>query len=80
MNDFPVVLYNYVSPPWEMSLYKGIPIHMMDYYLPIIRSMHNCKLRVKYRGPRKHRNCSAVNRAATCLKADAVSFAVYKAR
>jgi len=72
-------LRDYSSPPWETSLYKNIP---MDKYSPekikVIRSMVGKPLKVRFRGPRPpNSGRSDSTRQSTCLKKDAITFAVY---
>lgn len=72
-------LRDYRSPPWETSLYKGIP---MDKYTPakldVIREIVGHPIRIKFRGPRPaNSGRSAVARQGTCLKSNAKTFTVY---
>ncbi len=69
-------IYNYLSPPWETSIYKGIPISKLKEFQKIMRDA-KCSVQIRFRGPRKHRFDSWVNKSGHCLKKDAVSFAVY---
>lgn len=74
-----IILENFESPPWEISLYKKIPIRE---YTPeameFIREIVGHPLRVKFRGPRPEKyNRSIISRRAGCLKEDAVTFTVY---
>lgn len=74
-----MIIENFVSPPWEYSLYKKIPMNEYNREtMKAIREMVGKSLRVRFRGPRpKHFGRSNMNRQATCLKQDAVTFAVY---
>ena len=76
------MIYNlntFISPPWEVSRFKGIPIAK---YTPqtmnIIREVVGRPVRVKFRGPRPAKNGRSFDaRRATCLKEDATTFTVY---
>lgn len=74
-------LYNYSSPPWETSLYKGIPIGA---FTPALRAELKAALGpgmyVKYRGPRPDTGRTRLARQGTCLKQDAVTVTVYQKR
>lgn len=72
-------LQTYRSPVEESSIFKGIPIQY--YNSKMMKKMVvlcGGKLRVKFRGPRKHNidRAAYLNRS-TCLRKDAVTFAVY---
>lgn len=72
-------LKDFRSPPWEVSLYKKIPIakYSKD-TMKLIRLVVGRPLRVKFRGPRPWSpNRSATTRQSTCLKQDAITFTVY---
>jgi hypothetical protein len=70
---------NFVSPPWEYSLYKKIPMNEYNRKtMKAIREMVGKPLRVRFRGPRPdYPGRLPFNRQSTCLKQDAVTFAVY---
>ena len=63
-------MIQYISPSNETSVFKNIPISMRDsdFIKGLLRS---APYRIRYRGPRYDAN------AQTCLKKDAVSFAIY---
>ena len=65
-----------ISPPWETSLMKGLPIASYNReFMATLRAFYGFPLRVKFRGPRSQRlRC---DRQRTCLRKDAVTFAVY---
>lgn len=67
----------YVSPPWETSIIKGVPVTHKDEFLHQAR-LAGFKVKIRYRGPRKHRlNRSPVTQRSSCILADAVTFTVY---
>ena len=43
---------DYISPPWETSEYKGIPI-VYRYHPLILQLIQDLRLRVRYRGTSK---------------------------
>jgi len=73
-------LRDFRSPPWEVSLYKKIP--MVKYNresIKLIREIVGEPIRVRFRGPRPaNSGRSFVTRQSSCLKQDAVTFAVYR--
>lgn len=67
----------YVSPPWETSILKGVPVSLKDQFLDQARLV-GFKVKIRYRGPRKHRlDRSRFTRQSSCILADAVTFTVY---
>ena len=59
------------------SLYHGVPASMRDEVLTYFKSI-GVKVKLRYRGPRAHRQYRSSNsRSTTCLMCDATSFAVY---
>lgn len=75
---------DYKSPEHEASLYKGIPIAMYDKcFMRLLSIWVGKPLRVKFRGPRRHRRSHIAHSwknhqsQSYCLKADARTFAVY---
>ena len=62
----------YEAPSGESAIFKNIPIDLLDEF----RSYYP-RFRIRYRGPRKHRNTAYYNRSGTCLKCDAKTFSVY---
>jgi hypothetical protein len=65
------LLRDYVSPKNETSVIKGVPIKYLDD--PMIKLLRQNGAYIRFRGPRR----SGAIGQATCLKADATSFAVY---
>ena len=60
------------------SWFHGVPATMRDDVLSYFRSI-DVKVKLRYRGPRAHRNYRSSNsRQTTCLREDATSFAIYK--
>ena len=71
-------LKQYVSPEYEASFFKGIPIEYLDITRKILKSKgYTCKIR--YRGPRNKGidTRSKFNRQSSCLKRNATTFTVY---
>ena len=67
----------FVSPPWETSIIKGVPVAHKDEFLHQAR-LAGFKVKLRYRGPRNHRmDRSKFTKQASCLLADAVTFTVY---
>ena len=69
-------ILSYVSGDNRRSMLHGVPIE----YLGEIRrlcAIDGTKVKVRYRGPRKHRS-DRFNARSYCLKGDAVTFAVYR--
>lgn len=74
-------LKDFRSPPWETSLYKGIP---MDKYSPekikMIREIVGRPIKIRFRGPRNtafDRGRTTYTRQSSCLKVSAKTFTVY---
>lgn len=74
-------LKDFRSPPWETSLYKGIP---MDKYTPekikVIREIVGRPLKIRFRGPRNtaaDTGRTSHTRQSSCLKVSAKTFTVY---
>ena len=62
------------------SWFHGVPASMRDELLTYCRSL-GIKVKLRYRGPRAHRQYrSPMTRSTTCLMCDATSFAVYLER
>jgi len=60
------------------SWFHGVPATMRDDVLSYFKSI-DVKVKLRYRGPRAHRNYRSSNsRQTTCLREDATSFAIYK--
>lgn len=57
----------------EASVFKGVPINLLD----IFRSKYTGTFRIKYRGSRRGSARTKTQRQATCLKSEATSFAAY---
>lgn len=68
-------MMQYQSPPWEVSILKGVPIGL---YNPQALRDQFGPIRVKFRGPRPANGRSRIARQGTCLKQDAITFAVYR--
>ena len=71
-------LKQYVSPEYETSFYKGIPMEYLDITRKILKSKgYTCKIR--YRGPRNKGNDTRhwFLRKSNCLKSNATTFTVY---
>ena len=73
---FIIDLKDYVSPTFETSYYKGIPIDYLDTVRKIIKT-HGYTCRVRYRGPRKNDGRSRFNQQSSCLKSFANTFTIY---
>lgn len=71
-----VDLKNYVSPKYETSYYKNVPIQYLDIARSILKS-HGFTCKIRYRGPRKNDGRNSFNKRSTCLKQNAVTFTVY---
>lgn len=72
-------LNQYQSPPWESSLYKGIPIELYSPKLRAeLRAVVGPGLYVKFRGPRPVDGRSQVARQGTCLQRYAKTVSVYQ--
>ena len=72
-------LTQYMSPEYETSFYKGIPMKYLELTRKILKANgYNCKIR--YRGPRNKGIDARVrfNRQSSCLKQNATSFTVYR--
>jgi hypothetical protein len=60
------------------SWFHGVPATMRNDVLSYFKSI-DVKVKLRYRGPRAHRNYRSSNsRQTTCLREDATSFAIYK--
>jgi len=59
----------------ETAIFKGMPIGMLDEFRDWLGPLRGA-VKVRYRGPRKHRPRSQGQ--TTCLKRDAVVFSVYR--
>ena len=74
-------LRDYSSPPWETSVYKGIPMSKCTpEKIKVIREIVGKPLKLRYRGPRnttKDMGRSTHTRQSSCLKENAVTFTVY---
>ena len=71
-------LLKYRSHGNRHSWFHGVPATMRDDVLSYFKSI-DVKVKLRYRGPRAHRNYRSSNsRQTTCLREDATSFAVYK--
>jgi hypothetical protein len=74
-------LRDYSSPPWETSVYKGIPMSKCTSdKLEVIREIVGRPLKLRFRGPRnttKDMGRSTHTRQSSCLKENAVTFTVY---
>ena len=69
----------YKSPSNETSMYKGIPIALLEETKKILRE-NGVRYHVKYRGPRNYSvgdTRDKQNKQASCLRRFATSFAVY---
>lgn len=73
-------LRDFRSPPWEVSLYKKIPMAKYNREsMKLIREIVGEPVRVLFRGPRPATSGrSIVTRQSSCLKQDAVTFSVYR--
>ena len=75
-------ILSYMSGDNRRSILHGIPMQHLDYIRKLF-AKDGFKIKVRYRGPRKHRYvsgasvCSRFNARCNCLKADATTFAVY---
>ena len=59
------------------SWFHGVPAAMRNEVLSYFKSI-DVKVKLRYRGPRAHRQYRSSNsRSTTCLMCDATSFAVY---
>lgn len=74
-----VNLFDFNSPPWENSLYKKLPIQEYNrLFMKDVKQIVGQPIRVKFRGPRPEKyGRSSLARRGTCLKEDAVTFAIY---
>jgi hypothetical protein len=74
-------LRDYSSPPWETSVYKGIPMSKCTpEKIKVIREIVGRPLKIRYRGPRNTTRDmvrSSHTRQSSCLKENAVTFTVY---
>ena len=74
-------LRDYSSPPWETSVYKGIPMSKCTpEKIKVIREIIGKPLKLRYRGPRntiRDMVRSSHTRQSSCLKENAVTFTVY---
>ena len=74
-------LRDYSSPPWETSVYKGIPMSKCTPdKIKVIREIVGRPLKIRYRGPRNTTRDmvrSSHTRQSSCLKENAVTFTVY---
>ena len=74
-------LRDYSSPPWETSVYKGIPMSKCTpEKIKVIREIVGKPLKIRYRGPRNTTRDmvrSSHTRQSSCLKENAVTFTVY---
>ena len=71
-------LLKYRSHGNRHSWFHGVPATMRDDVLSYFKSI-DVKVKLRYRGPRAHRNYRSSNsRQTTCLREDATSFAIYK--
>ena len=74
-------LRDYSSPPWETSVYKGIPMSKCTpEKIKVIREIIGKPLKLRYRGPRNTTRDmvrSSHTRQSSCLKENAVTFTVY---
>ena len=71
------VLNTLYRSPGNTSLFKGVPVDMRERVLSYYKAMGQ-KVRLRYRGPRKHNTFRSPNtRSGSCLKQDAKTFAVY---
>jgi hypothetical protein len=60
------------------SWFHGVPATMRNDVLSYFKSI-DVKVKLRYRGPRAHRQYRSSNsRSTTCLMCDATSFAIYK--
>ena len=74
-------LKDFRSPPWETSLYKGIPMtKCTPDNIKLIAQIVGQPLKIRYRGPRNTTRDmvrSTHTRQSSCLKENAVTFTVY---
>jgi hypothetical protein len=74
-------LRDYSSPPWETSVYKGIPMSKCTPdNIRLITKIVGKPLKLRFRGPRnttKDMGRSTHTRQSSCLKENAVTFTVY---
>ena len=74
-------LRDYSSPPWETSVYKGIPMSKCTPdKIKVIREIVGRPLKLRFRGPRNTTRDmvrSSHTRQSSCLKENAVTFTVY---
>ena len=60
------------------SWFHGVPATMRNEVLSYFKK-HGIKVKLRYRGPRAHRQYRSPNsRSTTCLREDATSFAIYR--
>ena len=69
-------IFDYASPPWEVSIFKKIPMAFYNSQtLDEIRNSVNFPIRIKFRGPRPRKyGRGIIARQGTCLKEDAITF------
>ena len=68
---------DYLSPSYEASMFKGIPIDLLD-EVKVFLKQKGIKYRIKYRGPRAGLDSRfKEQQQASCLRKFATSFAVY---
>ena len=74
-------LRDYSSPPWETSVYKGIPMSKCTPdKIKVIREIVGRPLKIRFRGPRnttKDMGRNTYTRQSSCLKVNAKTFTVY---
>ena len=71
-------LTQYMSPEYETSFYKGIPIEFLELTRKILKS-HGYICKIRYRGPR-NKSIDTRHwflRKSNCLKSNATTFTVY---
>jgi hypothetical protein len=75
--DLAGYIISMASPDNEASIAKGIPIWGLQYMMELNKYI---PIRVKYRGPRRkspRTGTTSFQGKSTCLKADALTFAIY---
>ena len=74
-------LRDYSSPPWETSVYKGIPMSKCTpEKIKVIRSIVGRPIKIRFRGPRNtiaDAGRTSQTRQSSCLKESAKTFTVY---
>ncbi len=74
-------LRDYSSPPWETSVYKGIPMSKCTpNNIKLITKIVGKPLKLRFRGPRnttKDMGRNTYTRQSSCLKVNAKTFTVY---